>query len=99
MYKISTRDHDKIADYIAEKSRFQTNGALRGEFSYMHGYGTVYSYAEPIAVYNPETMEATMTSVKFSVTTSRHASTIRRALDLAGYRVTEVDERLTPHRP
>lgn len=69
---------------IANRIPFKSGGALSG----VEGYGgyTVMSYNEPIAIFNGQLW--TVTTRKFSVTTSNHQSLTRRALQPGGFQTT-----------
>ncbi len=77
---------------IAYKEDFVTNGALWGQNTQHNGVGefTVYSYREPIAVWQARTGWV-LTKVKFSNTTGRHQSMVRQAIH--GTEYAKIDKR------
>lgn len=80
MTKISTRDTSIISTMLSTEEDFQTHGALSGR-NVGRDY-VVFSYGEPILRITGGRVE--VVTRKFSVTTSRHQGTIRRAVSLAG---------------
>lgn len=89
MSKISTRDASTISTMLSTERDFSTHGALSGR-NVGRDY-VVFSYAEPILKITRDRVE--VATRKFSVTTSRHQSTLRRAVNLAGLDayVTDID--------
>lgn len=91
--KGTTRDSQALARAINNRERFESSGALSGEYvpggaDGDYGRYLVRSYAEPVAVVDYTKHRAYVTSRKFSVTTSRHQNTTYAALS----RVLSVDE-------
>ena len=92
MTKLSTRDSLAISQKLAKFSDFETHGALSGVNGrgtlgelppkyigqYSFAIYTIYSYNTPIAWYDNGWV---IPKVKYSVTTSRHQSTIKRAIE------------------
>jgi hypothetical protein len=81
-------------DFVERRTRSATSDNRSGV---LHNLGeTAYSYREPIARHSSDEQGPCilLTSQKFSVTTSKHQSAIRRAAATAGRRVVEVDYRL-----
>jgi hypothetical protein len=98
MPKLSTRDAQRIAKAIANGGEFTTHGALSGESGpfntssagrlpgqYLEEFLTadyaLFSYATPIAY--RANGRWVVPDVRYSVTTSRHQSTVRFATYLA----------------
>ena len=67
---------------ITERVSFKTSGALTGE-ARPDGVFVVKSYAATIATYEPDTAW-TVTTRKYSTTTSRHTSLVHGILAVAG---------------
>jgi len=98
MTKISTRDAHKISVSIRNGDEFKTHGAMEGretlgrwdsgrlpgEFvdSFLTADYAVYSYATPIAWHVPD-FGWVMPETRYSLTTTRHQSTVRYALSLS----------------
>ncbi|HSX68447.1 hypothetical protein [Nocardioides sp.] len=97
MTKISTRDARQIARYAVNRDPFKTHGALEGRETlgrwdsgrlpseYVESFLTadyaVYSYATPIAWHVPD-FGWVMPETRYSLTTTRHQSTVSYALSL-----------------
>lgn len=77
---------------IADREDFYTSGALKGK-TLTDGRYVVYSYAEPIFLYAPETGWI-RTLRRFSATTSRHQGFVGGALAGALIPVTDTSERI-----
>lgn len=103
MTKMSTRDAQGISIKARNRDPFKTRGALEGretfgrwdsgrlpsEFvdSFVSADYAVFSYATPIAWHVPE-FGWVMPETRYSLTTTRHQSTVRYALSLSMIRPT-----------
>lgn len=103
MIKGTTRDHGTLARAIRRRERFETSGALHGEYNGISDTYTVWSYREPIAVVffdraTDTAKSALVTTRKWSVTTSKHQGTTRRALaNLYVSDITETSNKMFAH--
>lgn len=103
MIKGTTRDPIALSRAITTRDRFESSGALRGEYNGISDTYTVWSYNEPIAVafYDRATdaVKSVLVSTReWSVTTSKHQSTTRRALAALGIdAITETDAKMFAH--
>ena len=84
----TTRDAGALAAAIRTNSRYQTNGAVSGEYVAARNVYIVRSYGEPIAAYHyganvgDARTDGIVSDRKFSLTTSRHQGMAWRAFDL-----------------
>lgn len=88
--KLSTRDVAGISECIRARSSFTTHGALQG-MEFGDGKMIIFSYDQSIAVVDYAAKEYALNPQKYSVTTSRHQGTTRRALAYALPDFTEVE--------
>jgi hypothetical protein len=70
----------QVPDHVSRRQSFKCNKSLFAEHR-EHGY-VVFSYGHhfPVAVYDNRTGEWTVNSDKYSPTTSRHQSTVKRGI-------------------
>lgn len=103
MIKGTTRDPIPLARAIRYRDRFETSGALHGEYNGISDTYTVWSYNEPIAVVffdraTDTVKSALATTKKWSVTTTKHQSTTTRALKSLGVDdITETNGKMFAH--
>ena len=76
---MSYTNYKDAVDKIIAREAFKGNTlwAYRNDDEYL-----VFSYATPIAVFNFDTKVWTLNDTKYSVTTSKHQTIVRRALDV-----------------
>ena len=84
-------NNELIASYVADPDPDFTKGVRRAN-NLSCAAGTLYSYAEPIARYQDGVF--TVSSKKWSVTTSRHQNTLLGILARQGKTFTITQERL-----
>ena len=85
---------NQVADAIQKREAFTTNGAVYGVI--ISGKLAVYSYAEPIALFDFERSRVHLNERRYSNTTGRHQSQARRAalsLEADGFDVDKWDDR------
>lgn len=91
----TTRDASKLSNAIDDRVNYKTNGALSGEYVPETrdnvAHYVIRSYGEVIAFFTYYDRWATIISRKFSVTTSRHTSVAKRALNYSAKRIQELD--------
>lgn len=90
----TTKLQQVAQDFVERRTR---SAASDNQSGALHNRGEVaYSYREPIARHSSDGDGPTilLTSHRFSVTTSKHQSAIRRAAAQAGRRVVEINGRL-----
>lgn len=80
----TTRSVQDIIYAIIDKQNFRTSGALKGEYvaetKNSVSHYVIYSYDEPIGFLTYYDGWALISNRKFSVTTSRHQTVVRRAM-------------------
>lgn len=84
-------NNELIEAYVADPDPDFTKGVRRANSLFCHG-GVLHSYAEPIARYKEGVF--TVSRKKWSVTTSRHQSTLLGILAQQGKTYTITQERL-----
>ena len=85
---------NQVSDAIQKREAFTTHGAVYGIV--ISGKLAVYSYAEPIALFDFERSRVHLNERRYSNTTGKHQSQVRRAalsFEADGFDVDKWDDR------